>query len=92
MQKLCRITVPALSIESDFTAARERLLGDFPNVHEVIATTAPGTLLVLYSGSHEADAWYEALLDSVAAAPLSTRWRLPAWRRAGLAGSDDAAA
>jgi hypothetical protein len=43
VQRLCRITVPGLSIESDFTAARERILSDFPNVHEVVATTAPGT-------------------------------------------------
>jgi hypothetical protein len=61
MQRLCRITVPGLSIESDFTAARECLLADFPNVHEVIATTAPATLLVLYSGCADADAWAERM-------------------------------
>ena len=66
MQRLCRITVPGLSIKADFTAARQRLLTDFPNVHEVVATTAPGTLLVVYSGPDEADAWYSALLASIA--------------------------
>jgi hypothetical protein len=57
MQRLCRLTVPGLSIKSDFTAAHRTLLADFPNVHEVVATTAPGTLLVLYSGPDEANAW-----------------------------------
>jgi hypothetical protein len=65
MQRLCRITIPGLSIESDFAAAREHLLAEFPNVHEVIATTAPATVLVLYSGPAEADSWVDALLDSI---------------------------
>jgi hypothetical protein len=77
MQRLCRITVPGLSIESHFAAARERLLAEFPNVHEVIATTAPATLLVLYSGCAEADAWVDALLDStqVEANRRRSNWR-----------------
>jgi hypothetical protein len=80
MQRLCRITVPGLSIESDFAAARERLLADFPNVHEVIATTAPATLLVLYSGPPEADAWVDALLDSTQTGEVKANRRLLNWR------------
>jgi hypothetical protein len=76
MQRLCRITVPGLSIESDFAAARERLLAEFPNVHEVIATTAPATLLVLYSGQAEADAWVDALLDSAQTDQVKANRRL----------------
>jgi hypothetical protein len=80
MQRLCRITVPGLSIESDFAAARERLLADFPNVHEVIATTAPATLLVLYSGAPEADAWVGALLDSTQTGEVKANRRRLKWR------------
>jgi hypothetical protein len=67
MQRLCRITVPGLSLKWDFAAARERLLRDFPEVHEVIATTAPATILVVYSGEDRVDAWLDSLLDTVAA-------------------------
>lgn len=47
MQKLCRITVPGLSVKRDFTVARRRLMAEFPDIQEVIATTAPGPLLAL---------------------------------------------
>ena len=47
MQKLYRIIVSGLSVKRDFTAARRRLLGEFSDIQEVVATTAPGTLLVL---------------------------------------------
>jgi hypothetical protein len=57
MQRLCRITIPGLVVKRDFTAARRRLLAAFPDIEEVIATTAPGTLLVLSSGPEDADAW-----------------------------------
>jgi hypothetical protein len=91
MQRLCRITVPALSSKSDFAAARRRILTNFPNVHEVVATTAPGTLLVVYSGPDEADAWYNALLDSIATSEMRTSRRLLRWRGGGLGGGDSAA-
>src|SRR6266566_6358009 len=80
MQRICRITVPGLSIKRDFEDARRRVLGEFPDVHEVIATTAPATLLVLYSGADEADAWLVALLDSVAARQARATSRSPRWR------------
>jgi hypothetical protein len=63
VQRLCRITVPGLSVKRDFTAARERLLAACPDVDEVIATTAPGTLLVLSSGTEDVNAWLDVLLD-----------------------------
>jgi putative intracellular protease/amidase len=74
------ITVPGLSVKRDFTAARERLLADFPDVHEVVATTAAATLLVLYSGQEDPDAWVQTLRELVtghrvtaASGPLSPR-------------------
>ena len=90
MQRLYKLTVPGLSIKTDFTAARQRLLADFRNVHEVVATTAPATLLVVHSGPDEAEAWCNALLDSIAT-PVRTRRRLLRWRGERLWGGDSAA-
>jgi hypothetical protein len=90
MQRLCRITVPGLSVKRDFTAARLRLLDDFPNIHEVIATTAPSTLLVLSSGPEDVDAWLDAL-DSAATRRVTATGRLLS-RRSGSSGGDDSAA
>jgi hypothetical protein len=90
MQKLCKITVPGLSVKRNFTAARRRLLAEFPDIQEVVATTAPGTLLVLSSGYEDVDAWLDALH------PLTTRevpkiGRFRRWRGGGLTGDDSAA-
>jgi len=65
MQLYYRITVPGLSLKRDFKAARQCLLADFPNVHEVIATTAAATLLVLYSGPEDPEAWVQTLRELV---------------------------
>jgi hypothetical protein len=91
MQRLCRITVPELSIKSDFTAARQRLLADFPNIHEVVATTVPGTMLIIYSGSDEADAWYDALADISATSSVRGPGGLLPARGRSLGGGDSAA-
>jgi hypothetical protein len=47
MQKLCKITVPGLSVKWDFTATSRHLIAEFPDIQDVIATTAPRTLLAL---------------------------------------------
>jgi hypothetical protein len=91
MQSICRITVPGLTIERDFEDARERLLGGFPDVREVIATTAPATLLVLYAGPQEVDSWLDVLLDSVEASRAKPKIRLPAWSGGGPGGDGFAA-
>lgn len=88
--RICRITVPGLSIRRDFEAARLRLLEDFPNVQEVVATTAPATLLVLYSGADEVDTWLDSLLDSVTTGQDRPR-SLLSWRDRSQGGADSAA-
>jgi hypothetical protein len=90
MQKLCRITVPGLSVKRDFTAARRRLMAEFPDIQEVIATTAPGTLLVLSAGREDVDAWLDTL-RSLANRELRKTGRLRRWRGGGLTGDDSAA-
>jgi hypothetical protein len=91
MERICRITIPGLSVGRDFEAARRRLLADFPGVHEVVATTAPSTLLVLYSGPGEADAWLDALLDSLPPREVRETSRLRGWRDGRRRGDDSAA-
>lgn len=80
MQQLYRITVPGLSVRSDFTAVRVRLLADFPAVIDVVATTAPATVLVLYRGRGDAVAWIAASADAATrrrASHRPTRHRRP---------------
>jgi len=50
----------------DFPAVHDRLLADFPQVVEVLAMTTPATVLVVYIGDDQVDAWCEALSDAVA--------------------------
>jgi hypothetical protein len=71
MRKFYEITIPGLSVKADFPAVRHRLLADFPYVVEVLATTTPSTVLVVYLGEDEVDAWIEALSESVATRRIS---------------------
>jgi hypothetical protein len=71
MPKLYEITIPGLSMASDFPAVRHRLLADFPDVVDVLAMTTPATVLVLYRGEDEVDAWLDALSESVATRRIS---------------------
>jgi hypothetical protein len=82
-QRLYEITIPNLSLETEFATVRRRLLADFPAVLEVFATRAPGTLLIAYGGEDEVDAWCAALSDAVAA-----RRRSPATRAGATAAAD----
>jgi hypothetical protein len=66
MQKLYEITIPGLSMTAEFPAVHHRLLADFPSVIDVLATTTPATVLVVYTGEPEVACWLDALSDSVA--------------------------
>ncbi len=70
---LYQITVPGISVARDLRAIRRRLLGGFPAVADVLATTMPATVLIVYRGEDEIDAWLGAVSGAVAApAPVST--------------------
>jgi hypothetical protein len=66
MPQLYMITVPGLDVKSDWAAVHDRLIDAFPQVADVLATTMPATLLIVYKGRPEVDAWLhdvgEALL------------------------------
>jgi hypothetical protein len=80
MQKLYEITIPGLSMKADFPAVRHRLLADFPHVIDVLAMTTPATVLIVYSGGEELDAWIDALSESVATRRISSGYRSAASR------------
>jgi hypothetical protein len=66
MRMFYEITIPGLSMHTDFPAVRHRLLADFPDVVDVLAMITPATVLVVYRGTDEVDAWIDALSESVA--------------------------
>lgn len=71
MHKLYEITIPSLSMKADFPAVHHRLLADFPQVVDVLPMTTPATVLVVYFGEEEVDAWIDALSESVAIRRIS---------------------
>jgi len=60
------VTVPGLRVTSDFATVRDRLLDDFPGVLDVLPTTIKATLLIVYDGPANLDAWLERAGDEVA--------------------------
>jgi hypothetical protein len=59
------ITVPGLEVRSDWRIVHDRLLDDFPRVEDVLPTTIPETLLIVYSGGADIDDWLDALSEAV---------------------------
>ena len=69
MPQLYMLTLPGLDVKSDWRAVHDRLLDDFDEIEDVLATTMAGTLLILYRGAPDVDGW----LDGVSEAVLSRR-------------------
>jgi hypothetical protein len=68
---LYSLSLPGLDVRSDWRAVQDRLLDDFPAIDDVLPTTTPATILIVYEGSAEIDGW----LDSIDEAILSRRLR-----------------
>jgi hypothetical protein len=88
MPRLYMITVPGLSVRSDWRPVHDRLLDDFPEVTDVLATTVPETLLIVYEGTANIDAWLDGVSDGIlshrllaARHPERTTFDKPAGRR-----------
>jgi hypothetical protein len=58
MQIPYEITVPGFSVSAALPSVRWRLVADFPERSTYWGTTAPATLLTVYSGENEIDAWW----------------------------------
>jgi hypothetical protein len=67
MARLYQITVPGLDVRSDWRVVHDRLLDDFTGVGDVLATTIPETVLIVYRGKPEIDGWLESVNGSVLA-------------------------
>jgi hypothetical protein len=65
MQQLTQITVPGLEVASDWRLVHDRLLDEFPEVTDVLATTTKGTILIVYEGSGDAGAWLETISETI---------------------------
>ena len=76
MPRLYMITVPGLEVKSDWRIVHDRLLDDFEKVDDVLATTTPETLLIVYRGRARVDEW----LDGMSEAVLLRRMRADAAR------------
>jgi hypothetical protein len=76
MPQLYLITVPGLLVPADWARIHDRLLDDFPRVTDVLATTITGTVLIVYRGRPDANAWLDAITEEV------LRRRLRVGRRA----------
>jgi hypothetical protein len=65
MPRLFMITVPGLEVKSDWRIVHDRLLDDFPKVDDVLPTTIPETLLIVYRGRPQIDEWLDAVSEGV---------------------------
>ena len=61
MPRLFMITVPGLQVKCEWLPVHDRLLDEFPAITDVLATTIPETVLIVYEGHADADAWLEAV-------------------------------
>jgi len=65
MQKLYQITVPGLQVSADWRLIHDRLLDEFSEVTDVLPTTMNSTILIVYEGSDDADAWLETVSETI---------------------------
>lgn len=62
---LYMITVPGLDVKSDWRVMHDRVLDGFANVDDVLPTTIPETLLIVYRGRAHSDGWLQAMSEGV---------------------------
>ena len=65
MPRLYTITLPGLEVKADWRVVHDRLLDDFEAVDDVLPTTTPETLLIVYRGRAHVDEWLDALSEAV---------------------------
>jgi hypothetical protein len=59
--RLCELQVPGLDVPRASAHARARLLARYAQITDVLATTRPATLLIIYRGEEQVEAWAAAL-------------------------------
>jgi hypothetical protein len=73
MPRLYMLTVPGLNVASDWAPVHDRLLDDFPEITDVLATTMPATLLIVYEGGANVDAWLDGMSDGILSRRMSAK-------------------
>jgi hypothetical protein len=70
MPGLCLITVPGLDVRTEWRILHDRLLDEFPQVSDVLATTMQETILIVYDEATGADSsrWLDTVSETL-------RWR-----------------
>ena len=63
--KLYSLTLPGLDVRSDWRAAHDRLLDDFPAIDDVLPTTMVATLVIVYRGSEQVDGWLRSIEEAL---------------------------
>ena len=63
--KLYSLTLPGLDVRSDWRAAYDRLLDDFPAIDDVLPTTMVATLVIVYRGSEQVDGWLRSIEEAL---------------------------
>jgi hypothetical protein len=63
--KLYSLTLPGLDVPSDWRAVHDRLLDDFVEIDDVLPTTIPGTVVIVYRGSALLDGWLQSIDEAV---------------------------
>jgi hypothetical protein len=63
--RLYMITVPGLEVKPDWLPVHDVLLDEFPKITDVLPTTIPETLLIVYRGRADIDAWLGGVNEAV---------------------------
>jgi hypothetical protein len=71
MPQLYMLTLPGLDVKCDWRAVHDRLLDDFDEIEDVLATTMAGTLLVVFRGDPDVDGWLDGVSEAVLSRQLS---------------------
>ena len=80
--QLFMLTVPRLDVRSDWRCLHDRLLDDFPEIEDVLATTIPATVLIVHEGDADVDGWLERVGKTIEMRRLAAR-RPARWPPAG---------
>ena len=75
MPRLYMVTVPGLDVKSDWRQVHDCLLSEFPDITDVLATTIPQTVLIVYEGRADIDAWLEAVTETTLLRRITDRAR-----------------
>ena len=66
--KLYSLTLPGLEVRRDWRTVHDRLLDDFAAIEDVLPTTIPATVVIVYRGAARIDRWLDSIDEAILAA------------------------